>query len=308
MIRIVGRKDLQPAPFEDEVHDMGDFVNSHPEILGDKVRIVSRELEHGPDGRRLDFLVYDADSNQPGIVELKRDVADEKVLLQTLRYADWLRNNPDTIRYQISRQGLDINPEEIDDSIKIVIVAPRIEAVVAELAQYISGFEFEFIQVQRFKDSAGEFLAVTNPLEVPNRSVAPSRSRLDEFGFDDYRELGYSSAPLEVLDDTVTAFSNTCIEQGWGLAPRMREKAIKFQTGGGRLVLVIKLRQRKDHYVRFCLGTEFAPGSVEIAEEVRVSLQHKPESRWWELPLQTAPPEAYLPLLREAYRYVTGNA
>jgi len=98
MVKIVGTRKLESAPFADEVHDMGDFVKQHPEILGEDVVIVSRELEHGLDGRRLDFLVYDTEFNQPGIVELKKDHADEKVLLQTLRYADWLRNNPDTIR------------------------------------------------------------------------------------------------------------------------------------------------------------------------------------------------------------------
>jgi hypothetical protein len=164
MVRLVGAPKLIPAPFEDEVHDMGDFIMAHPEVLGDDAKVISRELGHGPDVRRLDFLVYDAESNQPGLVELKKDFADEKVLLQTLRYADWLRSNPDTIRYQISRQGLDIDPDEIEGNIKIYIVAPRISHVVAELAQYIQGFEFEFVQLQRFENPDGEFLAVISPL------------------------------------------------------------------------------------------------------------------------------------------------
>jgi hypothetical protein len=67
MVKIIGStRKLEPAPFADEVHDMGDFVKQHPEILGEDVVIVSRELEHGPDGRRLDFLVYDTEFNQPG--------------------------------------------------------------------------------------------------------------------------------------------------------------------------------------------------------------------------------------------------
>jgi hypothetical protein len=119
MVRLIGAPKLVPAPFEDEVHDMGDFIMAHPEVLGDEVRVISRELEHGPDVRRLDFLVCDAGSNQPGLVELKKDFADEKVLLQTLRYADWLRSNPDTIRYQVSRQGWDIDPDEIEDNLNL---------------------------------------------------------------------------------------------------------------------------------------------------------------------------------------------
>jgi len=64
------------------------------------------------------------------IVELKKTLADEKVLLQTLRYANWIRNNPDTVRYQIKKQGLNLNAEEVDtDSIKVVIIAPKVSQV-----------------------------------------------------------------------------------------------------------------------------------------------------------------------------------
>lgn len=180
MAQIISMHTLTPAPFSDEVHDMGDFVNAHPEILGDDVQIISRELEHGTDGRRLDFLVYDTESNQPGLVELKKDVADEKFLLQTLRYADWLRSNPDTIRYQLSRQQVDLDPDDVGGDIKIYIVAPRILPVVAELAQYIQGFEFAFIQLERFQGTDGDYLAAVTPLEVPNRTphAGAVRSRL----------------------------------------------------------------------------------------------------------------------------------
>src|SRR3970282_58248 len=99
---------LEPAPFADEVHDMGDFVKQYPEILGEDVVIVSRELEHGPDGRRLDFLVYDTEFNRH----------------------DPLSDQP--AEAQIDAEDVDI------EKIKIFIVAPKIAPVVAELAQYIS--------------------------------------------------------------------------------------------------------------------------------------------------------------------------
>ena len=161
MIQIIGSHTLTPAPFADEIHDMGDFVNAHPEVLDDDVQIISRELEHGTDGRRLDFQVYDIESNQPGLVELKKDVADEKFLLQTRRYADWLRSNPDTIRYQLNRQQVDLDPDDVEGDIKIYIVAPRILRVVAELAQYIQGFEFAFIRLERFQGADGDYLAAS---------------------------------------------------------------------------------------------------------------------------------------------------
>lgn len=303
MVRVIASRKLIPAPFEDEVHDMGDFVKAHPEILGNEVRIISRELEHGAEGHRLDFLVYDAESNQPGLVELKKDLADEKVLLQTLRYADWLRTNPDTIRYQISRQGLDIDPDEIEGDIKIYIVAPRIAPVVAELAQYIQGVEFEFVQLQRFKDSNGEFLAITSPLEVPNRSTPRARGRL-EHGRESYNARGVSQERLDLLENAIGELTNICIDEGWELAPRNLKNAVKFQTGGGRNVFMIAIRKRDDHRIRFCLGPDFDPSSVQIRETIKTTIKHNPTSRWWGLPLRTASINDYRPLLSAAYSYV----
>jgi hypothetical protein len=281
---------------------MGDFVKAHPEILGDDVRIISRELEHGADGRRLDFLVYDAESNQPGLVELKKDIADEKVLLQTLRYADWLRSNPDTIRYQISRQGLDIDPDDIEGDIKIYIVAPKIAPVVAELAQYIQGMEFEFIQLQRFKDPDGEVLAVTSPLEVPNRPAPRARARLDR---DSYSDRGISQDRLDLLDVAVGDIAKVCEEEAWELAPRKLKNAVKFQTGGGRNVFMVGIRKRDDHRMRFCLGTDFDTSTVQLSDTIKTALKHNPGSRWWGLPLRTEPIIEYRPLLTAAYSYVT---
>lgn len=305
MIRIIGIRKLISAPFADEVHDMGDFVAAHPEILGEDVRIISRELEHGSDGRRLDFLVYDAESNQPGLVELKKDTADEKVLLQTLRYADWLRSNPDTIRYQISRQGLDIDPDEMEGDIKIYIVAPRIAPLVAELAQYIQGLEFEFIQLQRFKDSDGEYIAVTTPLEVPNRTAPRTRARL-EYDRDTYIQRGHSAERMDALEDAVAELAGICEQEGWELAPRRLRGAVKFQTGGGRNVFVLAIRKRNDHQLRFLLGQDFDPDSIQVPDAIRHALTHKSGGRGWWLPLQTAPIREYRPLLAAAYERVVG--
>lgn len=307
MVKIISSKSLALAPFQDEVHDMGDYVAQFPAILGEEVRIVSRELEHGPDGRRLDFLVYDAESNQPGIVELKNTQADEKVLLQTLRYADWLRNNPDTIRYQISRQGLDVDPEDIEDTIKIYIVAPKIAPVVAELAQYISGFEFEFIQLQRFRDEAGEYISATTPLEVPNRTVAPSRTRLEYDDVAAYGQRGVSQEKLDLLEAAVERLTEICREEGWELAPRMLRRAVKFQTGGGRNVFTIVIRKRDDHLLRINLGRDFNMESVDMAESIKKAIRHKSGERGWSVPLQTEPLDKYRPLLRQAYAQVVGG-
>jgi hypothetical protein len=285
---------------------MGDYVQANPGILGDDVRIISRELEHGPDGRRLDFLVYDMDSNQPGLVELKKDIADEKILLQTLRYADWLRSNPDTIRYQISRLNLDVDPEDMEGDIKIYIVAPRIMPVVAELAQYIQGFEFEFIQLERFEDASKGFVSVVSPLEVPNRTAPRTRARL-EHDWESYSTRGVAQERIDLLVAAVSTLADICNEEAWELAPRKLRNAVRFQTGGGRNVFAIAIRKRDDHQIRFCLGPNFEIDALTLPDPVRNAIKHKPNSRWWAVPLQTVSINEYRDLLGEAYSFVTGS-
>jgi hypothetical protein len=56
---IVGDKSkIKDFPFEDEVHDMGDFIFAHPDILGPEVSIIARELQVPTVAgqKRLDFL------------------------------------------------------------------------------------------------------------------------------------------------------------------------------------------------------------------------------------------------------------
>ena len=55
---IIGKKSkIQEYPFQDEVHDMADFIEEHPQTLGADILIVCRELQVGTtiESRRIDF-------------------------------------------------------------------------------------------------------------------------------------------------------------------------------------------------------------------------------------------------------------
>ena len=57
-IIISKKSNIQDFPFANEVHDMADYVESHPQTLGSDILIVSREPQVGTvsDSRRIDFL------------------------------------------------------------------------------------------------------------------------------------------------------------------------------------------------------------------------------------------------------------
>jgi len=308
MVRIIGKKQLHPHPFSDEVHDMGDFIKDNPKIFGDDVKIISRELAHGPDDRRVDFLIYYPEDELIGIVELKKDTADEKVLLQTLRYADWLIKNPDTLKYTISKSKLGIDPESIDvTSLKIIIVAPKISKYAAELAQYIKDFEFEFIQLQRFKDEAGDCIAVIDPIEAEIRKSSASSQRID-YDQESYAARGIDQGKLDSLAKASDELSLICERDDFLLSPRYFKHAIKFQTSSGRNAFFISIRKQKDHYLKIVLGRDFDIKSAKVSADIKTALKKSaPTSRVWQIPLSQFPIESLTPLLANAYNSISNG-
>ena len=312
-IIIDDKSTIEDYPFEDEVHDMADFIVAHPEILGPDVRILARELQVPTVAgqKRMDFLAFDnnEESGQIVIVELKKSFADEKVLLQTLRYANWIKNNPDSVRYQIKKQGLKINAEEIDaekidaDSIKVIIVAPKISQTLAELCEYITAFDFEFIELQRFKDTDGKVYAVTDRLEFETAVPAPARGqRIYDLKW--YEEQGFPSSRTQELNTAIEALTSICDENSWDLGARYVKWSVRFQTPGGRNAFFIDPRKAQDHHIRFCLGDAFDIGDLGLPESVQQSIHHKNGSKWWEMDLVLDDIKKIIPLLGAAYQNI----
>jgi hypothetical protein len=305
---IVGDKSpIQDFPFEDEVHDMGDFIVSHPEILGSEVAILARELQVPTIAglKRLDFLAFDTENTQIDIVELKNDLADEKVLLQTLRYANWIRNNPDTIRYHIKKQNLNIDAEEIDtDSIKVIIVAPKISHTLTELCQYITAFDFEFVQLQRFKDAAGKVYAVTDRIEPETIEPVPTRSQ-GIYDLKWYSEQSVREQQIQDLQKAIDELSSVCEQNIWDLGVRYVKWSVRFQTPGGRNAFFLHVRKTQNHHLLFCLGPDFDLSKVSISDKIRKAIQHKKGSRWWKIDLMVDEIKDLFPLLEIAYQNIT---
>ena len=311
MAQIIVKKksSIRDFPFADEVHDMGDFIKDNTQILGSDSVIVCRELQVGTsdESRGIDFLAYDTELNQVVIVELKKGIADEKVLLQTLRYADWIRNNPDTVRYQIRKNELEINEDEIDpDRVKILIVAPKISRALAELCQYITAFDFEFVQLQRFRDDNGEVYAFADNVEIESRVTPPSRAR-GEYDIDWYESQGVRPEQFGELKEAIKRFQNVCQEKDLDLGVRYVKWSVRFQTPGGRNAFYLAVRKTQNHVLRLCLGPDFDPGSIDLRPEIGKKLKHtKESSRWWRIVLEVGEIDEYTPLLQAAYENISG--
>jgi hypothetical protein len=302
-IIVADKSAVKDYPFEDEVHDMADFIVAHPEILGPDVCILARELQVPTVAgqKRMDFLAFDNDTSQIDIVELKKSFADEKVLLQTLRYANWISNNPDSVRYQIKKQSLKIDAEEVDtDSIKVIIVAPKISQTLAELCRYITAFDFEFIELQRFKDAAGKVYAVTDRLEVEPTVAFPARGQ-GTYDLKWYEENNVPGQRIQELKAAIDALTSVCDENSWDLGTRYVKWSVRFQAPGGRNAFCIHVRKTQSHHLTFCLGDAFDVSAMALPEGVRKAIHHKKGSKWWETDLILDDIKKIVPLLEVAY-------
>lgn len=305
---------VQELHFQDEIHDMADFIESKPELLGEGIRILCRELQIATtdEKRRIDFLAIDEGVKQVLMVELKKDIADETILVQVLRYANWVKNNPDAIKYQIKKKGLQIDEEQIDyDNVKVVIIAPQIKKSLVELGQYISAFEFDFIELKRFKSGEDKVYAVTDHKFSEGPSVSPSRER-GSYSLDWYKDQGLTRENFDLLSKIIAKLETICTNNNWELDTKYVLWSIRFQAGSGRNVFMIDPRKREAHMLRINLGkdfdevykeTPFPPSTNEILGKIEHQNKNDP---WWQVRIENENIEVYEPLLKYAYENIIG--
>lgn len=231
---------ISEHPFTDETTDLEDFLVKNPDLLGEGTSIVSRQVVT-PAGR-LDLLALDhtVGAGQIAVVELKNVPTDVPVLLQVLRYASWAKNNQDSVRLLLTKAGIqDVDKVELHP--RITVVAPEVRTDVAELAQYISAFEFTFIELQRFVSEQETIVAVSRP--TPPTSPAAGVSAQEEWNWLRYEhELGWKPVQLQIAKWLFERVEGLVEEKGWQLHPRFRKGYVPFQLGGTKNVVGIEPR------------------------------------------------------------------
>jgi hypothetical protein len=217
-------------PFLDEVGDLEQFLKKNPGLLGDGVQIFAEQMDTGA-GDRIDLLAVDQSSvtGQLLLIELKNVRADIKVLLQALRYATWIVSNPDSIRYQLSRKNIDAESVELKPS--IWIVAPDIDTELIEMSWYVSGFEFSFIQIERFRTGSEHLVVVQK--RIPQRNKATRTTVQDEWNWEKYQQI-LKISPERIANGKRFSeqLKSVVHENGWNLEMMFRKGYCPFQLPG----------------------------------------------------------------------------
>lgn len=238
LFRLVNDSPAKPVteePFESEA-EFESFVCDNPQLLGEGIEIVRRQVRC--DAGIMDILAVDT-SVEPGrcvIVELKNEPADAKVLLQTLRYASWAMENKDSVRLMLQRKGYSEAGIEFD-SIRIIVAAPEVRSALVELSRYVvETFEFDFVEIRRFKGTEGILVTVDRP-QSSSLSAKGNLPDPREWNWREYQaHKRWSSEQIELGRTLFSRIEKKIQSKGWSLKPVFSKSYIAFKLEGENVV------------------------------------------------------------------------
>jgi len=295
---------IREFPFQDELNDLEPFVKENPQVLGESIEVFAEQVDTGI-GEKIDLLALDriAGGAQIALIELKAGLAQHQTLLQTLRYASWIKNNPDSIKLLLEKKRLPT--DNFGFTPKIIIAAPQIDPALVELSQYTPAFEFDFIELRRFGTRENCYL-VADHKTLQQVSITRVRPQ-EEWDWEKYKtKLGINEDRIEIgksLFDKIVAIGQ---ENQWSLTPRFNQYYIAFKFGARNVILISYWVSSQFCHLGFKLGQ--APQQLSLTDPYP-NAEHKFWSDYGEYYVRIEQPgldiSGYIPFMEAAYRNVT---
>jgi hypothetical protein len=295
---------IREFPFQDELNDLEPFVKENPQVLGESIEVFAEQVDTGI-SEKIDLLALDriAGGAQIALIELKAGLAPLQTLLQTLRYANWIKNNPDSIKLLLEKKRLPT--DNVGFTPKIIIAAPQIDPALVELSQYTSAFEFDFIELRRFGTKDNCYLVADHKTlqQLPITRALPQ----GEWDWEKYKtKLGISEDQIEIGKSLFDKIVAICQENQWSLTPRFNKLYITFKFGARNVILINYWLSSQLCHLGFKLGQ--APQQLSLTDPYP-NADHKFLSDLGEYYVRIEQPgleiSGYIPFMEAAYRNVT---
>ena len=267
---------VEEVPFASESEFEG-FVFDNPQLLGEGIKIIDRQVVC--DAGRMDILALDESRgrNRVVIVELKNVPADIKVLLQTLRYANWAITNQDSVRVLLQNKKIPHDKIEFDP-IRVIVAAPEIEDALLDLSQHIKEtFVFDFIELRRFKRNGERFVIVTRP--GSDDDLTRETESIEDWGWNQYRDrLGWTNDLVDLGQALFRGIEKKIQSKDWDLESGFVKNYIAFYLGRQRVVGLN--RKDKDSFYVFFMRSPMTGPSVRVPEDLEIieHPQHKTDA------------------------------
>jgi hypothetical protein len=296
---------LAHEPFANETEDLESFLESNPQLLGEGMTIIGRQVS--TNAGRIDLLGVDQ-SLGPGqvvIVELKNEPADVRALLQILRYGAWVVSNPDSIRLVLEQKG--VGGGDVDIRPRLIVVAPSFEDELVELSQYVNSFEFHFIEVQRFRHGGDRYIVVTEK-DVSGIPAPELRERAD-WDWSKYEsELNWKPNQIALGKSLFEKIEREVAQRDLPLSPRFRKGYIPFQLHGTKNVIGLEPRWAQGFSVWFRLSdSPDALGLAALPPGYQTHWSKNFKTYYINILVPDFDFEPFEPLLERAYQEATGG-
>lgn len=164
-----------------ERFDIEEWVEKTPEVLGEELLVISKELLL-PFRRRIDLLAIDKQANLV-VIELKRDESGSDIEWQAIKYvsycsnfvqedifaifAEYLESDSDDAQLQIE-EFIDLELDDLNQSQRMIFVSkefhPDVLSAVLWLREY--GIDIKCVRLRPYLDSDGE-LFITPDVIIP---------------------------------------------------------------------------------------------------------------------------------------------
>jgi hypothetical protein len=193
-----------------ERFDIQEWISGTPEILGEPLLIISKEL-FLPSGRRLDLLAVDKEGALV-VIELKRDNSGSDVDWQAIKYASYCSSfshdeiykhfaeylGTDGDDSQVKIEGfINSEPEDLNQRQRIILVAKEFHSEVISAVLWLreSEIDIECIRLTPYFDQKGELFInpeIIIPLPEAKDYIQKKESKQKEL-----KQSGKSSFSLE---------------------------------------------------------------------------------------------------------------
>lgn len=199
-------------------------------ILPD-VFLLKRQLQTYTKEERIDLVGVD-NENSVLVIEIKKELVDESVISQVLRYAFWVETHPDAIK-SIWLEQKD-RPEDIvfdwdkEPNLKVLIIGPSFSLSVQRLLNKIT-YPVELVEFKKFNDGTRDYVFL-NKLIIEEEKVPRPVSTIREYDEKFYRKYYNPNSAEEFwkLCNRVEEYVKT---KRWNLKRSNNKGYVSFKYG-----------------------------------------------------------------------------
>lgn len=254
---------------------------------------------------RIDLIGLDKENNII-LIELKDELVSEDVIPQVLKYAIWIKTNPDAIKNIWHERKHEIGDFEFDWekplNVKIMIIGPEFKPSVQKMIKEIN-YETDLIEFKKFNEGKNDYIFL-NKLVIEEEKSSKPVNTLKEYDEEFYKK-NYNPLSAHEFWELANNIENYLKKKNWNLTRSNTKWYISFKYGFP-IVFGVTFTSSKNFALFFKV-------SKDTAEKIKISGYEMSRyiEQWNQVEFKVDNSKINLdlfePLFEAAYKYISGG-